>query len=1116
MLPDSKARETSVDPRKSVVVQAPAGSGKTSLLVERYLRLLETVEEPEQILAITFTNKAAAEMRERIVEYLNPSFNPKNRREVEIGKRISRVRGKVDGWGLLANPQRLLIRTIDSFNYYLVRQMPVASALGVVPSPDSSPEELYRNATRNVLELLRKDDEISADLECLLNWRDNRQQDVEDILAGLLGKRDQWLRVLGAENEVNRKRLEEGLTILIQDHLVEMESLLRSVCSEVGFEEKEILELIRYAANNLSSVSESSVLLSLKNQTNFPGARAENLQLWRGFCDFFLTKGRNVRFRRRVSKAQGFLPNTSEKERFTELLMRIESQGDLARLMDRSRNLPDPCYSDEEWRVLQAIIRVLKRAAAELVMVSGIENKIDFSGISLAALRALGDEEIGITDLSLYLDNQINHLLVDEFQDTSWLQLNLIERLTAGWYPGDGRTLFVVGDPMQSIYRFRDADVGLFIKLRDKGINSLAIEPERLSVNFRSNEEIVDWVNSRLGSIFPKKEDISAGSISFTPSVSQCGPGGKVEMIASENDIEEARSIVQLCSSELSKSSGDPDFRIAVLVRARSHLNHIIAEFNQHKIPYRALQLDSLLSSPVIQDLIALTRAIILPSDRTALLSLFRSPMCGLTLRELEVLSSGSKLLDFDSSAEELSISSGIRAKRILAGLKATQEEWRRRPIRDLVEGFWHRLGGPSMVSDQELDLHHAECYFELLEESEQDGSLFDWPRFLGRLQKKYVDGKPNFGVAVDLVTMHAAKGLEWDVVIVPCLERSSRGGDQTLLHWLPFTGKEGEEEILLAPLRASHSPSDSALVNLIKEERRSRDTFENKRLLYVAATRAKRMLVLSAQIKSAISEFRPRSGSFLSAIWETTGHDFRAALQKLNGDRLVSGTLELPARSAANLVARAELDWQPSIDPSLKWDGLTARSEVNSEVEYDWAGVSARQIGIVLHRLLEIVGNRGIEEFDMASRMSLIEKIPSFLRSIGMHEDIISPSTETISKAFIRTLDNEIGSWLLSGLHHDAFSELPISGLIDGELVHAIIDRTFIDQDNTRWIIDYKSGYHSGSNLDKFLDEEVLRYSDQLRFYARLMSGLGDYQIRAALYLPRHDILKEIPVEIT
>ena len=122
-------------------------------------------------------------------------------------------------------------------------------------------------------------------------------------------------------------------------------------------------------------------------------------------------------------------------------------------------------------------------------------------------------------DLALALGHRIQHFLVDEFQDTSYTQFELIEKLTAGWEPGDGRTLFLVGDPMQSIYRFRQADVSLFLKARLEGIGAIRLEPLTLSVNFRSRPGIVEWVNRTFESILPARDDLESGAVAYSPSV---------------------------------------------------------------------------------------------------------------------------------------------------------------------------------------------------------------------------------------------------------------------------------------------------------------------------------------------------------------------------------------------------------------------------------------------------------------------------------------------------------------------------------------------------------------------------------------------------------------------
>ena len=121
-------------------------------------------------------------------------------------------------------------------------------------------------------------------------------------------------------------------------------------------------------------------------------------------------------------------------------------------------------------------------------------------------------------DLALRLDYQLHHILVDEFQDTSWTQFNLLEKLTAGWQAGDGRTLFIVGDGMQSCYGFRNADVSLFLRARDSGIGPVTLQPLQMSVNFRSDAAVVGWVNEVFAEAFPLHDDVLRGGVCYSAS----------------------------------------------------------------------------------------------------------------------------------------------------------------------------------------------------------------------------------------------------------------------------------------------------------------------------------------------------------------------------------------------------------------------------------------------------------------------------------------------------------------------------------------------------------------------------------------------------------------------
>ncbi|MGV6825507.1 MAG: UvrD-helicase domain-containing protein, partial [bacterium] len=248
--------------------------------------------------------------------------------------------------------------------------------------------------------------------------------------------------------------------------------------------------------------------------------------------------------------------------------------------------------------------------------------------IQLRALQALGDLD-DPSDLALRLDQRIQHILVDEFQDTSYAQFTLLKQLCAGWTENDGRTLFVVGDPMQSIYRFRNAEIGLYLQALHTGVGSVALEPLKLTVNFRSQQGIVEWVNDTFSQVFPANTDVNSGTVGYEHSdpwhPPGCSPPVHLHPRIGRDDQGESAQILPIIREAL-----EQDHRVAVLVRSRDHLRQISQQLKQQKISFQALDILPLSTMPVIQDLRSLTRAMLHQGDRLAWLSVLRAPWCGL------------------------------------------------------------------------------------------------------------------------------------------------------------------------------------------------------------------------------------------------------------------------------------------------------------------------------------------------------------------------------------------------------------------------------------------------------------------------------------------------------
>src|SRR6266571_1093768 len=501
-------------------------------------------------------------------------------------------------------------------------------------------------------------------------------------------------------------------------------------------------------------------------------------------------------------------------------------------------HLPPERYDDAQWEVLGAILQLLPLAAAQLKVVFAERGQTDFTEVAQGAVRALGTPEAP-TDLLLALDTHIRHILVDEFQDTSVSQWELLERLTAGWEKGDGRTLFLVGDPMQSIYRFREAEVGLFLNAWQGGLGTVELERLTLSTNFRSQAGLVSWFNASFPAILPREADRSSGAVPYSAATphpeKRALPGAAATWHHVPDRVFESEKIVDL----VRKSEG----RTAILVRTREALAEIVPALKAAGIRYRAIEIERLGEKQVVQDLYAITRALLHLSDRIAWLSLLRAPWLGLSLQELHHICGSDRYSTiWELIKDDLFLE---RFTRILAPAVANRE---RGSLRERVEGVWLTLGGPACVEDR-TGLEDAEIFLDELDKLESAGAV-DLAALHESLERLYA--LPDVAATDDdlqIMTIHKAKGLEFDTVIVPGLDKGPGRSDPPLFLWKELVAsgppvKGGSEPsasggLLLAPIKATGSDPDPTYDYLRDLDSEAEDT-EASRLLYVAATRAK------------------------------------------------------------------------------------------------------------------------------------------------------------------------------------------------------------------------------------------------------------------------------------
>jgi ATP-dependent exoDNAse (exonuclease V) beta subunit len=1071
---DLAARERALDPRASFIVQAPAGSGKTELLIQRVLVLLAVAQKPEEIAAITFTRKAAAEMRKRIFAALDSARHEPRPASAHKAKTWDLGRAVVERsdalhWALEENTSRLRVQTIDALCASLTRQMPVLAKFGAQPQSVDDARLLYLEAARETLALVEDRDDVAADVASVLAHLDNNVERAERLIAGLLGRRDHWLRSLqGADDRAA------------------LEAVLADIC-----------RIATARARDLFPAGDGKYALP----------PLDDMPAWRAVADTYVTK--DGAWRKKGVPAE------------------LSANGQLREALCALRSVPNAHYDEAQWRVLGAILRLARIAVGQLKRVFAAHGEADFTEIAQGALRAL-ETDAGPTDLLLALDYSIRHILVDEFQDTSFTQYELLRMLTSGWTPDDGRTLFLVGDPMQSIYRFREAEVGLFLRARREGIGGVALEPLTLSANFRSQAGIVGWVNETFGRVMPEVEDIALGAVPYSASDAvQAEIAGAVTVHPFFNgDLAgEARAVAEIARAALASPGLDPDkpSTAAILVRNRKHLEEIVPRLRASGIPFRAIEIEPLGERPVVLDLVALTRALVHLGDRTAWLAVLRAPWCGLSLDDLARLAEVEppappvpgeaprrheletvwEAMHPSARVAALSPQGGRRLARVRDAFAHALAQRRRGLLRDAVEGLWLAIGGPACAEDAG-GLEDAYAYLDHLEEAERGGALPDMTIFENSLRELYASPGPDAGERLQVMTIHKAKGLEFDTVIVPGLGAGARGEERKLFVWMerPIARGGGEAiefQFLLSPIGATGADPD-ATYEYIRALDKEKDAIQDARLLYVASTRPRRAHHLLGDVRRDATaqparHSAPRKEALLHPLWPVVERHFAEASAE-------ASNAPLPPRRVARgeeIVRLAEGVADAPMPAAVQWEAPSVPRDAEDEVEFSWVGEAARHAGSVVHRWLQRIADDSMKGWSRERVMALRPAVRRALVARGLSESDVDAYATRVIDALAGSLDDPRGRWIL-GPHKDARTEYRISARVGGEMRRLVIDRMFTDDDGRRWIVDYKTSSHEGGGLEEFLDLQLTRYARQLGGYA---SAFTDGETSLGLYFP-------------
>ena len=1133
---DQAQRLLALDPQQSFIVSAPAGSGKTGLITQRLLRLLCVVENPEEILCITFTKKAAGEMASRVQEALyRAAYQPKPTDSFQAQTwelaRAALARNTEQNWGLLEMPARLRIQTIDSFCRYIASQFALETSLGELPEPMENPEAMYQAAARAMLDCIEEDSDTGQQLQVLVAHTGNDLSRCENLLADMLAKRDQWLPYIFGVKD-NRQYFQQVIEQTAHDQLEELAAALRPIAGE-------LIAMADFAAAHLPD-NKPSPLAELSGIEALPPTDLEAVAQWRTLLGLLVTQDRDPSPRKTVTKAQGFPADEKQaKARMLELLSWYSDRPDVHELVVNCLHLPDADIAAPQQALLDALGHLLPLLAGLLNQLFLQHNSCDYTAIMLASLQALeqSPEDGAVSDITLRLDYQLRHILVDEFQDTSSAQINLLEHLIAGWQPDDGRSLFLVGDAMQSLYRFRNANVGLFLNAQRYPIGSVQCRPLSLQTNFRSQGGIIDWVNRAFDSAFPAEADSSRGAIPYSPSVAfkagEQDPAvqftGYTSSQLEQYREKEAEQIARQCQTLVQEQPGES---IAILVRSRNLLKTLVPALRQANLSWQAIDITPLASRQPVIDMLTLTRALISPADRIAWLALLRAPFCGLSLSDLLVVSNAGdssrrrpeailqrlEAMDVSSPPEALSQSGRQVLARIVPIILGAWRNRGRDNLRNSVESLWAALGGPATINSSN-DLTDVRTYLDLLEQWQVAGRVSDWDGFQRAADKLYaapaaVSAKDSSQTVIQVMTIFKAKGLEFDHVFLPGLTNGSGQSDKPLLRWHEQVDQHNQASLLMASLGA-YDAEDDSVYQYLKYQDSVKSRLENTRILYVAATRAVRKLYLYARLIPTKQGYQtPAKGTLLAPIWPTIEADIEAGhhlVTALEDSEDISGAQPEMIQGLRRLPEDFVADQMPGQAMRFGTESATAARDSGSKAEGP-QNMAARHLGTVLHRTLKQIAVEGLDRWPQQRRCKLNAAWTAQLKQLGTvasDQDI-----QLLTRAVETMLNDTTGQWILHS-QDQAQCEQPLAYMHSETrtIATSIIDRSFVDQ-GLRWIIDYKLAEPGpGESTQAFAQRQADQYRAQLAHYASLYSHLETEttDIKCALYFPLLPMFVEV-----
>jgi hypothetical protein len=996
---------------------------------------------------------------------------------------------------LVAHPSRLAIRTIDALAQAIALQAPLASGL---PPRRASPSDARRSTSRRAQ---RRSPRPARDptWRALLDHQDNNADALAAFLAAMLAQRDQWFALLRGDPAAMRAALEETLAREVAGELALHAPALQA--ADLG-------PLCRFATLASRQLGDDhaglrDVLGACASRGGAPPIDVAHVDQWKAIAAWLLTSGDTLRRTAQrmpgippVGDGEGRQQRSDQAQEVARWLASLAAVPGFETALASIARLPPLRYDDDEWARIESAAVAAARARRATSDVFARRGELDFAQGTLAALAALGDGDAPTRAACCARPARRSHPgrrvpghVVRAPRADRRLIAGLGRRRRA--HALRGRRPDAVDLPLP---RRRGARVRRGAgRRRDRRRGGRAADA---AAQLPLAGGLVAWANATFPAVLGATNDPWRGRVAFA-AAEPVKPRAAHEPSTVDfprSAREEAERVVARVREALD-AGGD----VAILVRSRAHLARVLPALREAAIAYDAVELDVLAERPAVRDVAALAHAIVQPDDRLAWLAVLRAPWCGLPLADLHALVRAAEASGRAIEAvvrdppAALGADAHARLARVAAAVARASDDAPHAPLAQRVHDAWLALGGPATLDDP-LDLVAVDDVVALIEAHERAGDIDDWNALMQRLDELKLSPRPGEGARVQVMTMHKAKGLEFDAVILPGLASGRSRRDAPLLRWR--TRRDGLMIGLAKPQGGEHDGVYAYLKVLADDE----DRAELARLAYVACTRAKGRLALIASVKprenprSRALEWTPPAPGSLFGLLGAPGFD---ALAPPDAHDDATDEVDVPA------FERLPAGWRPPEPPAPLVLRAPPRT-VEETVPFEWVHERARRLGVVVHRALAQIAADGIGAWNDAALASRGDRWVAELVAEGA-----LPSDAPLEAADVRAtlatmLKDPRGRWLFDPLHEDARSEWALTGVDGGDTVHVVLDRTFV-ANGERWIVDFKTGTHEGADATGFLDAEVERYRPQLERYQRIVAALDPARpIRLALYHPR------------